>query len=593
MESLKEFIVNFVYLFPAIGKYKKSAIKSMILTTIETVLELAVPTIMAIIIDDAIGKKDLQYTVVLGLLMVAVSLICMFTGMGATKYAATTSSGFGANIRLLGFHRIQEFGFKDLESFGEASLITRLTSDIQQIIFAVFMGTRFIIKTLVMLIAAIILSVRISPRLSLVFCVLMPILLILMFSLTTRAIPAYKRYRKEFDNLNRVIQENLANVRVVKAFVRNDFEIRKFDKQNQIMYKLIDKGEGYMSLIMPAANFVMYSSLIAIIWFGGNEVISGNIGVGELMSFITYAMMLLGALIGISMVAMQIMVSSPGVVRMAEVLEHKPEMDTSKSQKGLKVKDGSVDFNNVSFRYDKDSDNYALKDINLHIKSGETIGILGPTGSSKSTLVQLISRLYDISSGELKVGGEDIQNYEVKELRDKVNIVLQKNMLFSGTIESNLRWGDPDASFDEIKKAAEIACADEFVEERDKGYQSELGQGGVGVSGGQKQRLCIARSLLRKPKIIIFDNSTSAVDTKTESKILEGLNSYNAGMTRIIISQRMSSFKACDRIVIMENGRISAVGRHEELYGTNDLYTTTYDIQEKGAEDNEWFETKK
>lgn len=593
MESLKEFIVNFVYLFPAIGKYKKSAIKSMILTTIETVLELAVPTIMAIIIDDAIGKKDLQYTVVLGLLMVAVSLICMFTGMGATKYAATTSSGFGANIRLLGFHRIQEFGFKDLESFGEASLITRLTSDIQQIIFAVFMGTRFIIKTLVMLIAAIILSVRISPRLSLVFCVLMPILLILMFSLTTRAIPAYKRYRKEFDNLNRVIQENLANVRVVKAFVRNDFEIRKFDKQNQIMYKLIDKGEGYMSLIMPAANFVMYSSLIAIIWFGGNEVISGNIGVGELMSFITYAMMLLGALIGISMVAMQIMVSSPGVVRMAEVLEHKPEMDTSKSQKGLKVKDGSVDFNNVSFRYDKDSDNYALKDINLHIKSGETIGILGPTGSSKSTLVQLISRLYDISSGELKVGGEDIQNYEVKELRDKVNIVLQKNMLFSGTIESNLRWGDPDASFDEIKKAAEIACADEFVEERDKGYQSELGQGGVGVSGGQKQRLCIARSLLRKPKIIIFDNSTSAVDTKTESKILEGLNSYNAGMTRIIISQRMSSFKACDRIVIMENGRISAVGSHEELYGTNDLYTTTYDIQEKGAEDNEWFETKK
>lgn len=593
MESLKEFIVNFVYLFPAIGKYKKSAIKSMILTTIETVLELAVPTIMAIIIDDAIGKKDLQYTVVLGLLMVAVSLICMFTGMGATKYAATTSSGFGANIRLLGFHRIQEFGFKDLESFGEASLITRLTSDIQQIIFAVFMGTRFIIKTLVMLIAAIILSVRISPRLSLVFCVLMPILLILMFSLTTRAIPAYKRYRKEFDNLNRVIQENLANVRVVKAFVRNDFEIRKFDKQNQIMYKLIDKGEGYMSLIMPAANFVMYSSLIAIIWFGGNEVISGNIGVGELMSFITYAMMLLGALIGISMVAMQMMVSSPGVVRMAEVLEHKPEMDTSKSQKGLKVKDGSVDFNNVSFRYDKDSDNYALKDINLHIKSGETIGILGPTGSSKSTLVQLISRLYDISSGELKVGGEDIQNYEVKELRDKVNIVLQKNMLFSGTIESNLRWGDPDASFDEIKKAAEIACADEFVEERDKGYQSELGQGGVGVSGGQKQRLCIARSLLRKPKIIIFDNSTSAVDTKTESKILEGLNSYNSGMTRIIISQRMSSFKACDRIVIMENGRISAVGRHEELYGTNDLYTTTYDIQEKGAEDNEWFETKK
>lgn len=585
MDSLKDFFKNFKYLMPALGQYKKAAYKSMLFTTIETILELLVPTIMAIIIDRAISEKNLSLTVRLSILMIVVSLVCMYTGASATRLAATTSSGFGANIRKLGFGKIQEYGFRDLEYYGAPSLITRLTSDIQQIIFSVFMGTRFIIKTLVMAIASIFLSVRVSPRLSLIFLVLVPLLLLTILALSTKAIPTFRRYRKEFDNLNQVVQENLANIRVVKAFVRNDFEIRKFDKQNQTMYKVIDRGAGYMSFVMPLANVFMFASLLSIIYFGGREIIDGLIGVGELMSFITYAMMLLGAFIGIAMVLMQMMMSSPGVVRVADIIQHEPEMDLSTSEDGLEVEDGSIDFENVFFRYGEEGENFALSGINLHIDSGETIGILGPTGSAKSSLVQLIPRLYDTTSGTIKVGGRDIKDYPIEELRDKVNIVLQKNTLFSGTIAENLRWGNPDATDEEIIEAAKIASAHDFIMERDGGYESELGQGGVGVSGGQKQRICIARSLLTEPKVLILDNSTSAVDTKTEASITKGLNKYHPGMTKIIISQRMSSFKDCDRIIVMDEGRIDGIGSHEELYETNEVYRKTYDIQEKGADE--------
>lgn len=585
MDSLKDFFKNFKYLMPALGQYKKAAYKSMLFTTIETILELLVPTIMAIIIDRAISEKNLSLTVRLSILMIVVSLVCMYTGASATRLAATTSSGFGANIRKLGFGKIQEYGFRDLEYYGAPSLITRLTSDIQQIIFSVFMGTRFIIKTLVMAIASIFLSVRVSPRLSLIFLVLVPLLLLTILVLSTKAVPTFRRYRKEFDNLNQVVQENLANIRVVKAFVRNDFEIRKFDKQNQTMYKVIDRGAGYMSFVMPLANVFMFASLLSIIYFGGREIIDGLIGVGELMSFITYAMMLLGAFIGIAMVLMQMMMSSPGVVRVADIIKHEPEMDLSTSKEGLEVEDGSIDFENVFFRYGEEGENFALSGINLHIKAGETIGILGPTGSAKSSLVQLIPRLYDTTSGTVKVGGRDIKEYPLEELRDKVNIVLQKNTLFSGTIAENLRWGNPDATDEEIIEAAKIASAHDFIMERDGGYESELGQGGVGVSGGQKQRICIARSLLTEPKVLILDNSTSAVDTKTEAAITQGLNKYHPGMTKIIISQRMSSFKDCDRIIVMDEGRIDGIGSHEELYATNEVYRKTYDIQEKGADE--------
>lgn len=587
MNSLKEFFENFKYLRSAFGKYKKNAKISMLATTIETILELIVPTIMALIIDRAVSQKDIKMTIILGGLMILVSLLCMYTGMIATKHASATSSGFGANLRKISFGKIQKFGFEDLEEFRTSSLITRLTSDIQQIIFSVFLGVRFIIKTLVMAIVAVILSVKVSPRLSLLFLVTLPLLLVAIFFTMSKAIPGFRQYRKEFDKLNQIIQESLANIRVVKSFVRDDFEIKKLREQNFTMFKLIDKAGGAISYIFPIANVIMFGSMISIVWFGGNEIISGKIQVGELMSFIMYSMMLLGAFIGISMVLVQMMASSPGVVRIAEVIEHKPYMNNDEKIENLEVKDGSIDFSNVSFKYGKNSENFALKNINLHIKEGESIGILGSTGSSKSTLVQLIPRLYDIDKGEIKVGGENIKKYDLKKLRDSVNIVLQKNTLFSGTIEENIRWGDKDTSFEEVEKVSKIACADEFIKERKDGYKSVLGQGGSGVSGGQKQRICIARSLLKKPKILILDNSTSAVDTKTESKIVDGINKYFDKLTKIIISQRVSSFKGCDRIIVMKDGYIEDMGSHKELYNKNDFYKKTYDMQEKGSDVDE------
>lgn len=584
MNSLKEFFENFKYLMPAVGQYKKNAKISMLATSIETILELVVPTIMALIIDRAVSRKDIKMTFILGGLMIVVSLICMYSGMVATKHASATSSGFGANLRKLAFGKIQKFGFEDLEEFRTSSLITRLTSDIQQIIFSVFLAVRFIIKTVVMALVAVVLSVKVSPRLSLLFLVTLPLLVIAIFFTMSKVIPGFRQFRKEFDKLNLIVQESLANIRVIKSFVRDDFEIKKMAEQNFTMYKLIDKASGAMSYIGPIANVIMFGSMVSIVWFGGNEIISGQIKVGELMSFIMYSMMLLGAFLGISMVLMQMMASSPGVVRIAEVIEHKPYMNNDEKIENLEVKDGSIDFNNVSFKYGKDSDNYALKDINLHIKEGESIGILGSTGSSKSTLVQLLPRLYDIDKGELKIGGLDIKKYDIENLRDAVNIVLQKNTLFSGTIEENIRWGDLDASFEEVEKVAKIACADEFIKERADGYQSILGQGGTGVSGGQKQRICIARSLLKKPKILILDNSTSAVDTKTESKIVEGINKYSKNLTKIIISQRVSSFKNCDRILVMKDGYIEDIGSHDQVYSRNDFYKKTYDMQEKGSD---------
>ncbi len=587
MNSLKEFFENFKYLRSAFGKYKKNAKISMLATTIETILELIVPTIMALIIDRAVSQKDIKMTIILGGLMILVSLLCMYTGMIATKHASATSSGFGANLRKISFGKIQKFGFEDLEEFRTSSLITRLTSDIQQIIFSVFLGVRFIIKTLVMAIVAVILSVKVSPRLSLLFLVTLPLLLVAIFFTMSKAIPGFRQYRKEFDKLNQIIQESLANIRVVKSFVRDDFEIKKLREQNFTMFKLIDKAGGAISYIFPIANVIMFGSMISIVWFGGNEIISGKIQVGELMSFIMYSMMLLGAFIGISMVLVQMMASSPGVVRIAEVIEHKPYMNNDEKIENLEVKNGSIDFSNVSFKYGKNSENFALKNINLHIKEGESIGILGSTGSSKSTLVQLIPRLYDIDEGEIKVGGENIKKYDLKKLRDAVNIVLQKNTLFSGTIEENIRWGDMNASFEEVEKVSKIACADDFIKERKDGYKSVLGQGGSGVSGGQKQRICIARSLLKKPRVLILDNSTSAVDTKTESKIVDGINKYFDKLTKIIISQRVSSFKGCDRIIVMKDGYIEDIGSHEELYNKNDFYKKTYDMQEKGSDVDE------
>lgn len=586
MNSLKEFSQAFSYLKKYLNQYKKNRIISMLMTVLETVFELLIPMFMGVILNEVIYQKDPSQALKYGAIIIGLSLISMYTGMQASKNAAITSTGLTDNVRKSQFRKIQNYSFEDFEYFGVPSLLTRLTSDMQALAQSTFFTTRFIVKSLVMELVAFILAFRTSAKLSIIFFVLMPILLVILLVITSRAIPKFRQTRKQYDKLNLIIEENLTNMRVVKAFVRKEYEIQKFAGVNEEMFKLADSSQGTMSYVSPTANAILYATFVAITWFGGIEIIKGRMGVGDLVSFNMYAMMLLGSLIGLSMALSTLMASSPSVTRVKEVLTRTLSMTNDDKIEGLDLEDGSIDFDNVSFKYEEGSDAYQLSNINLHIKSGEVIGILGPTGSSKSTLVQLIPRLYDITEGSLKVGGHDIKDYDLKTLRDGVSIVLQKNTLFSGTILDNLKWGNENASFDEVVTMAKIAQADEFVRERTDGYESILGQGGSGVSGGQKQRLTIARSLLKKPKILILDNSTSAVDTKTEAKLLDGFSKLDNDMTQIIISQRVSSFENADRIVILDDGKIVDVGNADKLYERNEIYRTIYDIQKKGGEDD-------
>ncbi len=586
MESLREFNEAFSYLKGYLNQYRKNRRISMFFTVVETIFELLIPAIMGVILNDVIHQKDPAAALKYGIIIIILSLASMFCGMQASKNAGLTSTGITDNVRKAQFDKIQTYAFEDFEYFGVPSLLTRLTSDMQALAQATFMTTRFVIKTVVMALVAFILAFMTSRKLSVIFFIIMPILFVILTAITTSALPDFRKTRSQYDRLNLIIEENLKNMRVVKAFVRKKYEIEKFGLDNQRMFELSDRSQGKMAFVFPTANAILYVVFVFITWYGGLEIIDGRLGVGDLVSFNMYAMMLLGSLIGLSMVVTMLMSSSPSVTRVKEVLTREISMDNSNAKEGLSLDDGSVEFDNVSFKYEAESDTCQLEDINLKIESGEVVGILGPTGSSKSTLVQLIPRLYDTSSGQITVGGHPIEDYDLKTLRDEVAIVLQKNTLFSGTIIDNLRWGDSNASEDEIRKMADIAQADNFVSERSDGYESVLGQGGTGVSGGQKQRLTIARSLLKKPKILILDNSTSAVDTKTEAALLDGFEKLDPGMTQIIISQRISSFQNADRIIIMDEGRIDDIGTHDELYARNEIYRLTYDIQQnKGGED--------
>ena len=587
MESIKEFYKSFSYIKRYLGEFNKNRNISRIFTTLETILELAIPAIMGLTLNEAVKGENLGLAIKYGLLMVILSIITMYCGMQATKNAGIASSGMGHNARLAQYENIQKFSFEDLDYFGVPSLLTRLSSDTQQIVFSTFTSTRFVIKTVAMAIVAFILALKSSLKLSLIFLVAVPILFALLMALTAYAIPKFRKARYQYDKLNLVIEENLKNMRVIKAFFRKKYELDKFEVQNDKMFEYTDGSQGPMSFVFPIANVILFATFVAITYFGGVEIIEGRLEVGDLVAFNMYAAMLLGAFIGMSMVLTQFMSASPGITRVVEVIRREPSMDNDKKTPGQGLEDGSIDFDNVSFKYEEDSDSYQLEDINLHIKSGESIGILGPTGSSKSTLVQLIPRLYDISKGSLRVGNHPVETYDLKTLRDDVAIVLQKNTLFSGTIADNLRWGDEEASMEEIELASKIAQADDFVKARHGEYESVLGQDGTGVSGGQKQRLTIARALLKNPKILIMDNSTSAVDTKTETAIIDGINKFNKELTKIIISQRVSSFKYVDRIIVMNEGKIEAIGSHGDLYKTNKIYRETVDIQEQGGKDEE------
>lgn len=587
MNSIKEFYKSFSYIKRYLGEYKKNRNISRIFTVLETILELAIPAIMGLTLNEAVKGENLGLAIKYGLLMIVLSIITMYCGMQATKNAGIASSGMGHNARLAQFENIQKFAFEDLDYFGVPSLLTRLSSDTQQIVFSTFISTRFVIKTVAMAVVAFVLALKSSLKLSLIFLIAVPVLFALLMALTTYAIPKFRKARYQYDKLNLVIEENLKNMRVIKAFFRKRYELDKFSVQNEKMFEYADGSQGPMSFVFPLANVILFATFVGITYFGGVEIIEGRLEVGDLVSFNMYATMLLGAFIGMSMVLTMFMSASPGITRVVEVISRVPSMDNDMKIEGLKLEDGSIDFDNVSFKYEKNSDSYQLEDINLHIKSGESIGILGPTGSSKSTLVQLIPRLYDISKGSLKVGSHPVENYDLKTLRDDVAIVLQKNTLFSGSIADNLRWGDEGASMEEIELASKIAQADDFVRERADAYESVLGQGGTGVSGGQKQRLTIARALLKKPKILIMDNSTSAVDTKTETAIIDGINKYSKDLTKIIISQRVSSFRYVDRVIVMNEGKIEAIGTHDELYKTNRVYRETYDIQQQGGTDEE------
>lgn len=587
MESIKEFYKSFSYIKRYLGEFNKNRNISRIFTTLETILELAIPAIMGLTLNEAVKGENLGLAIKYGILMVILSIITMYCGMQATKNAGIASSGMGHNARLAQYENIQKFSFEDLDYFGVPSLLTRLSSDTQQIVFSTFISTRFVIKTVAMAIVAFILALKSSLKLSLIFLVAVPILFALLMALTTYAIPKFRKARYQYDKLNLVIEENLKNMRVIKAFFRKKYELDKFEVQNDKMFEYADGSQGPMSFVFPIANVILFATFVGITYFGGVEIIEGRLEVGDLVAFNMYATMLLGAFIGMSMVLTQFMSASPGITRVVEVIRREPSMDNDKKTPGQGLEDGSIDFDNVSFKYEEDSDSYQLEDINLHIKSGESIGILGPTGSSKSTLVQLIPRLYDISKGTLKVGNHPVETYDLKTLRDDVAIVLQKNTLFSGTIANNLRWGDEEASMEEIELASKIAQADDFVKARHGEYESILGQGGTGVSGGQKQRLTIARALLKNPKILIMDNSTSAVDTKTETAIIDGINKFNKDLTKIIISQRVSSFRYVDRIIVMNEGKIEAIGSHDDLYKRNKIYRETVDIQEQGGKDEE------
>lgn len=565
-----------------VKEYKKPAILTPLLVVIEVILEVTIPFLMSLIIDQGINNNDMDAVIKIGIMMLVAAFISLSTGVLAGKYAAKAATGFAKNLRRAMYYNIQDFSFANIDKYSTAGLVTRLMTDVTNVQNAFQMIIRMCIRAPLMMISAMIMAFTINADLAMIFVVAIIFLGIILVFIMSRAHPLFRKIFRTYDDLNASVQENINGIRVVKAYVREEHEDEKFKKTSGLIYKLFLKAESYLVFNQPIMQFTVYGCIIAISWFGAHMIVGGSLTTGELTSMFTYVMMILMSLMMLSMVFVMIVMSIASAQRISEVINEKSTLHNPKNPE-YEIKDGSIDFNNVSFSYFDDQEEVNLKDINVHIKSGQTVGVIGGTGSAKSTFVQLIPRLYDVTHGEVLVGGKDVRSYDLDTLRNEVAMVLQKNVLFSGTIKDNLRWGNKNATDEEIVHACKLAQADEFIQRFPDKYDTYIEQGGSNVSGGQKQRLCIARALLKKPKILILDDSTSAVDTKTDALIRKAFKEVIPGTTKLIIAQRISSVEDADLIIVLDDGKISAMGTNDELLQTSEIYKDIYETQKKGG----------
>lgn len=578
-------------LMKSVREYKKDSLITPVLVIGEVVMETLIPVLMANLIDYGIDGGNMNYVVKMGLVLLLSAFASLFFGVAAGKTAAVASTGFAKNLRKDMYYNVQNFSFSNIDKFSTASIVTRLTTDVTNVQNAYQMIIRIVVRAPMMLIFSLLMSFRIDARLSLIFVVALPILAVGLFFIIRKAHPLFNRVFKIYDKLNGVVQENLRGIRVVKSFVREEHEKEKFGKISNEIYQTFSKAEKTIAFNMPLMQVAMYAVMLLISWFGARAVVACGgdpalgLSTGELMSLFTYAMQILSSLMMVSMIFVMLTMSRASGDRIAEILEENTDLKNPENPV-TEVRDGDICFENVSFSYGKKGAKPVLKDIDLHIKSGQTVGILGGTGSSKSSLVQLIPRLYDVTGGRITVGGVDVRDYDIESLREEVAMVLQKNVLFSGTIKENLRWGNEQAADEELVHACRLSQADDFIRSFPDGYDTYIEQGGANVSGGQKQRLCIARALLKKPKILILDDSTSAVDTKTDALIRKAFKEEIPDTTKIIIAQRVSSVQDADQIIVMDDGQIAALGTHDELLQTSEIYREVYESQVKGGREN-------
>lgn len=572
-------------LLKSVREFKKDALLTPFFVVLEVVMEVIIPMVMALLIDKGIDGQDMAAIWKYGIILVLCAMLALVFGAAAGTFAARASTGFARNLRHDMYYNVQNFSFSNIDKFSTGSIVTRLTTDVTNVQNAFQMCTRIAVRCPVMLVFALFMAMKINSRMALVFLAVLPILAIGMGILMKVVGPVFERAFKIYDRMNTVVQENVRGIRVVKTYVREDHETEKFEGVSGMLYRTFSKAQKTMAGVMPLMQFCMYACMLLISWFGARLIVGGSMTTGELTSMFSYAMQLLMSLMMVAMVFVMITMAKASAERVAEILDEQPDLHNP-ANPIHEVKDGAIEFDDVSFSYKGDERKLALKNVSLHIKAGQTVGILGGTGSAKSTLVQLIPRLYDTTHGTVKVGGVDVRDYDIEALRDQVAMVLQKNVLFSGTIKENLRWGDENASDEELERVCRLAQADEFIQQMPDKYDTHIEQGGSNVSGGQKQRLCIARALLKKPKILILDDSTSAVDTKTDALIRKAFAEEIPDTTKIIIAQRVSSVQDADQIVILNGGTVQAVGTHDELLAANTIYQEIYNQQNrKGGEE--------